>query len=189
MTNLENFEGMRDVVITEKLDGENTTVYSDGYIHARSMDGTNHPSRNWVKSFMGPRAHDIPEGWRVCGENVYGIHSIEYSKLNTFFFVFAVVDETNKVLAWDDVDEFCQLLEMVTVPIIYRGPWDEEKISQMIPGTSRFGDHAEGYVMRNAKSFPMDEYGLNVAKYVRKGHIQTDDHWTKNWKPATLGGE
>ena len=26
------------VVITEKMDGENTTIYADGYIHARSLD-------------------------------------------------------------------------------------------------------------------------------------------------------
>ena len=25
-----------------------------------------------------------------------------------------------------------------------------------------------------------------VGKYVRKGHVQTDEHWTKNWKQAKL---
>lgn len=36
------------VVITEKMDGENTTLYRDG-LHARSLDSRHHPSRNWVK--------------------------------------------------------------------------------------------------------------------------------------------
>ena len=42
-----HFEG-QTVIITEKMDGENTTLYRD-YLHARSVDGRHHPSRNWVK--------------------------------------------------------------------------------------------------------------------------------------------
>ena len=33
------FEDM-NVVVTIKMDGENTTIYPDGYVHARSLDGT-----------------------------------------------------------------------------------------------------------------------------------------------------
>lgn len=46
-----NFHGKR-VIVTEKMDGENTTVYHDGYIHARSIDGRNHNSRNWIKNYL-----------------------------------------------------------------------------------------------------------------------------------------
>ena len=42
----------REVVVTEKLDGENTTLYRDG-LHARSLDSAHHPSRAWVKSLQG----------------------------------------------------------------------------------------------------------------------------------------
>ena len=189
LVKVDQFESMHEIIVTEKLDGENTSVYSDGYLHARSMDGTSHPSRNWVKSFMASRYHDIPKGWRVCGENVYGIHSIEYKGLPTFFFLFSVVDDTNTCLSWDDIVELAQLLDVATVPVIYRGPWDEEKIKSILPAKSTFGTSIEGYVVRNSKAFPMDEYGLNVAKFVRKGHIQTDDHWMKNWKPASLKKE
>jgi hypothetical protein len=91
LADISNFEKMREVVVSEKMDGECTTCYSDGYLHARSMDGTSHLSRNWVKSFMASRYQDIPNGWRLCGENVYGIHSIEYEELSTFFFLFSVI--------------------------------------------------------------------------------------------------
>jgi len=40
----------REVVVTEKMDGENTTLYDDT-LHARSIDGRYHPSRDWVKRF------------------------------------------------------------------------------------------------------------------------------------------
>jgi len=183
------FEIMREVVVTEKLDGENTTIYSDGYIHARSIDSDNHPSRNWVKRELVSKAYELPEGWRICGENVYAIHSIEYNSLPTFFFVFAVIDDTNTCLSWDDTKEFVEVLGLQTVPLLYRGHWDEDRIRQCMRRTSSFGTAQEGYVVRNAGSFPMNEYAQNVAKYVRKGHVQTDEHWTKNWKPAKLKEE
>ena len=44
---VEFFQG-RNIQITEKMDGENTTLYSD-YLHARSLDSRHHPSRDWVK--------------------------------------------------------------------------------------------------------------------------------------------
>jgi hypothetical protein len=62
-----------DVVVTEKLDGENTTLYRD-YLHARSLDSRTHPSRDWVKGFWAQLAGDIPDGWRICGENLWATH-------------------------------------------------------------------------------------------------------------------
>lgn len=40
---LDQFD-VKEVVITEKLDGENTTIYCEG-THARSIDGRYHSSR------------------------------------------------------------------------------------------------------------------------------------------------
>jgi RNA ligase len=68
------FQG-REVVVTEKMDGENTSLYRNG-LHARSLDSRHHPSRDWIKAWHGGIAHHIPEGWRLCGENVYARHSI-----------------------------------------------------------------------------------------------------------------
>jgi len=53
-----------------------------------------------------------------------------------------------------------------------------------IPETSAFGSICEGYVVRNKESFPENEFNQNVAKCVRLGHVQTDEHWTKNWVKA-----
>ena len=59
---LEAFHG-REVVVTEKMDGENASLYSNHY-HARSLDSRHHGSRDWIKSFHGTVRHNIPEGWR-----------------------------------------------------------------------------------------------------------------------------
>lgn len=37
LDSIEHLERLEDVVVTEKLDGENTTLYHD-YLHARSVD-------------------------------------------------------------------------------------------------------------------------------------------------------
>jgi hypothetical protein len=39
------------------------------------------------------------------------------------------------------------------------------------------GQEVEGFVMKNIDRFHYDDFGNNIAKYVRKGHVQTDEHW------------
>ena len=58
------------VIVTEKMDGENTNMYRDR-IHARSIDSSHHESRSWVKSFHAQIKDSIPSGVKICGENLY----------------------------------------------------------------------------------------------------------------------
>ena len=44
---LKDFEG-KGVVVTEKLDGENASIYSD-YYHPRSVIDDGHEKRSWLK--------------------------------------------------------------------------------------------------------------------------------------------
>lgn len=34
--------------------------------------------------------------------------------------------------------------------------------------------------------FHNDDFAENVMKWVRKDHVQTDEHWTRNWKKAKI---
>lgn len=43
-----------------------------------------------------------------------------------------------------------------------------------------------GVVIRNADSFPIDDFQKNVVKYVRENHVQTDSHWRRNWTKAKI---
>ncbi len=180
-----HLEQLEDVVVTEKLDGENTTLYHD-YLHARSVDSKSHPSRDWLKQFHATIRHNIPEDFRICGENVYAKHSIFYDALTTYFYVFAIF-QGDMCLSWDDTLEWSQLIGLEIVPVFYRGKWDEEAIKACWSGTSAFGAAQEGYVVRNAGSFKCDEFQKNMAKYVRPGHVTTDQHWMhKAVQPNTL---
>ncbi len=165
-----------EVVATIKLDGENTTMYTDG-LHARSMDGRSHPSRDWVKMFHGTFAHEIPYGLRICGENMYACHSIFYDNLASYFYGFSIW-EAEKCLSWDDTLQWFTLLGITPARELYRGPFDLARIDALTAALDPEKD--EGLVVRCTSAFTMDDFGQQapkIAKWVRKGHVQTDEHW------------
>lgn len=180
--NLYNLLG-QEVVITEKLDGENTSFHSDK-AHARSIDGKGHPSRTWVKALHGTVRHLIPSHIQIVGENMYAKHSIFYDRLSTYFYLFGVIDkERDVLLSFDETGEWAKKLGLEVVPILYSGIFREEFV---MPERSFCGDKIEGYVVRLAREIKLDEYHRCVAKFVRKGHVQTDIFWHKNWIPNKL---
>lgn len=170
---LSGFEGQR-VIVTEKMDGENTTMYSD-YIHARSVDSRTHPSRNWVKQFWSRLSGDIPAGWRICGENLYAKHSIQYDDLSTYFMGFSIWNDMNECLSWDDTTEWFNLFGVRPVRVIYDGLFDAKVIRNL--WNPKDWDSSEGYVVRVAESYRYADFRHKVGKFVRHGHVQTVKHW------------
>jgi hypothetical protein len=164
----------KEIVITEKMDGENTTMYRDG-IHARSVDGRHHPSRDWVKALHASICREIPEGWRFCGENLYARHSISYEALDSYFYLFSIWNEENISLSWDEVRAWAEMLGLITVPELHRGEWEEKKVRQITANLNTATQ--EGFVVRSAGRFHYNEFGRSLAKWVRRGHVQTDKHW------------
>lgn len=173
--NVNHFIG-KEVVVTEKLDGEGTTLYRD-YMHARSIHSANHPSRHWVKTFHANFAYRIPKDWRLCGENVYAKHSIYYQGLTSYFYLFSIWNEENICLSWDETVAFAAELGIETVPVLYRGIFDEEQIKRTFTGKSFFEGEQEGYVIRNTSSFHYEDFRYNLGKFVRPQHVQTSEHW------------
>ncbi len=169
------FAGKR-IVVTIKMDGENTTVYPDGTFHARSMDSKHRSYHSYLANIVNTFYYNIPTGYRVCGEYMYAKHSISYDNLDTYFYVFGIYDDKNTCLSWEDTTKLCKELGIITVPVVYEGIYDEEKIKQLAKETVANGQ--EGIVVRIADSFQYEDFSKNVAKFVRKGHVQTDEHWT-----------
>lgn len=187
LAGVEQFEG-RLVVVTEKRDGECTSLYGDGIVHARSIDGRGHPWQDVVKAEWAGKAHELPSGWRVVGENLRAQHSITYDGLRQWVEVFAVFDETNTALGWEETVEVCDMLGLVTVP--YCGErkgvfvWDERYVRSLGGGLDTSA--TEGYVVRVADPVPYQRWGDLVGKWVRRDHVQTADHWSHTWQPNRL---
>lgn len=174
---LKQFEN-HEVVVTVKQDGENTTMYYD-YLHARSIEYSPHESRSWVKSLHSRIAHDIPKGWRVCGENLFAKHSIKYENLNDYFQVFSIWNDKNFCLSWQEALVWVELLGLKMVPTLYVGSWNEKLIRGLYQPEFN-GDPMEGYVVRLTDSFHYRDFRRCTAKYVRAGHVNSSDHWIRN---------
>lgn len=162
-----------EVVITEKMDGENTSLYSNK-LHARSTDSRDHPSRHWIKTFHASIKNQIPKDHRICGENLYAKHSIGYDHLKSYFYAFSIWNE-DRCLNWSDTFKTCKHLNLELVPVKYIGPFDSKVLKQCIDDLDTKKE--EGLVIRSTQSFLLSTFSQHVAKYVRKNHVQTDQHW------------
>lgn len=173
LVDLDAFEG-REIVVTEKLDGENTTLYADG-LHARSLDSAHHPSRAWIKALHGRIATRIPAGWRVSGENVFARHSIAYAELESWFYAFSVWDGSDRCLDWDATVRFTRELGVPVPHVLFRGRFDEKALRKTSIDTAI----REGYVVRTTEGFRREDFARHIAKWVRPSHVQTDQHWMR----------
>jgi len=178
-----------DVVVLEKLDGESTTIYSDAYLHARSLDSAHNMTRDWVKRMASVLACDIPKGWRFVFENVHYYHSIHYQSLEGFAYLLSIWNDCNERIAYDDMKEYAEVLDLPTPKELYRGKFDEDvlrKIANELDLTK-----TEGYVVTVTKAVPMKDVTKSIAKFVRKNHCQPNkegkvEHWLKNTYPNVI---
>lgn len=180
---LKQFIG-KEIVVTEKLDGECTTLYHD-YMHARSLDSRHNVSRDWVKKMHSVIRFDIPENWRLVGENLWAEHSIRYKDnvLDGYFYLFAIFNELGTIIDFDDMLEFAELLELPTPDIFYRGVYNENDIKDIAKNLDR--SKHEGYVIRLKENIPQNknEFMNGVAKFVRANHVsEGSEHWLNNIK-------
>ena len=167
-----------EVVVLLKLDGENFNGYRDG-CHARSIDSRHHASRDWAKRRWNEVKHNLPEGWKVSAENMRAVHTIEYSDLPSYLMVFAIWDENRNCLGFDRTLEWCELLGLHHVPILYKGPYDLERLRAI--ANELDPEKQEGFVVRVSSDFHYDDFSTCVAKYVcpefREKLEDTDEHW------------
>lgn len=195
----QDIQQIKQIVHTEKLDGENNCLSKYG-VFARSHAAPTESA--WTKKLrdhwilIKEQLGDL----EIFGENLYAIHSIEYQRLSNHFYVFAI-RENDYWLSWDEVKFYAALLDFPTVPElgIINAPFAqkvfEENIFSLVGEPSVFGSVdvlenklcvKEGIVSRNTVAFHIDDFSKNVFKYVRKGHVKTDEHWTRNWQKAPL---
>ena len=143
-----------EVVISEKLDGENCGMTKDG-VYARShATFTTSPWSKEVRQLHSILKHDLSDDVFLFGENMEGIHSIEYTDLTSYFYLFGVRDNYNWV-SWDEVEEYSYILDVPTAPVLFRGvinTYYELKtiVEELVSQPSILGGPRAGIVIRTA---------------------------------------
>ncbi|PUV24766.1 MULTISPECIES: RNA ligase family protein [Sphingobacterium] len=196
-----DIQSFSDLLYTEKLDGENNCLSRRGVFARSHAAPTTSPWTARLREHWGRLKNDLGN-LEFFGENLYAVHSIEYTQLEHYYYVFAVrVKDT--WLSWEEVSFYAALFDLPLVPLlrsekvadIQQIMQLEETVQNLASQPSVLGSidprqgtecTSEGLVCRNADAYPVSRFQHNVFKYVRKGHVQTDEHWTKSWKRTKL---
>jgi hypothetical protein len=123
--------GGAPIVITEKLDGENTCLNRWG-VFARSHAA---PTRNPWASYLWDTWNRVKNelgDLEIFGESLYAVHSITYTGLRDgYFYVFALRDG-ERWLAWDEVTLYARLLDLPTVPVLWKGTVKANELEPLV---------------------------------------------------------
>ena len=195
---------IKKIIHTEKMDGGNTCENGIGVFARSHAAPSTHPWDKHLKEKHSIIQKDLKDNdIELFGENMYAQHSIIYPRLDSHYYIFAV-RQLDMWLSWEEVKWYAEFFEFPTVPelgthdILITSP---NEIARFVVETSKqpsvFGSQQyvngvledctrEGIVTRNVDEYPVNKFKQNVFKYVRKGHVTTDEHWSRNWKRARL---
>lgn len=189
---LKSFAKMSDLVLTEKLDGQNNCFNKNGVFARSHTSPTVHPWDKPMRERWNLIKNDL-NNLEIFGENMYATHSIGYKKLESYLYVFAV-REGDYWLSWEEVKFYAAMLDFPTVPEIkiktkLKDIFDETKDENIIlenwlsenlgmsweksvetPGILggfdplTHEDCSEGFVIRNIDGYKTNEGSIPVAK-------------------------
>jgi len=176
LRNLSVLNSADEVVFTEKMDGENTTIHQAG-CHARSPDSGYHASRDWMKAFAAGVSPSLSENERIVGEYLFARHSVAYDGLQSYFLGFAwIVDGV--VQSWDATLDRFDALGIHPVSALHRGSFNDAAVNMVLADLDL--NQQEGFVVRTTAEFQEADMGTHMAKYVRADHVQSETHWMKS---------
>ena len=111
-----SFAQKENLVLTEKLDGQNNCFNKRGVFARSHAAPTQHPWDKPMRERWNLIKNDLND-LEIFGENMYGIHSIAYDRLESYFYVFAV-REGDTWLSWEEVKFYAEMLDFPVVPEI-----------------------------------------------------------------------
>jgi hypothetical protein len=198
----QDIQNIQQLVHTEKLDGENNCLNKWGVFARSHAAPAISPWTSTLRQFWQLIKNDLGN-LEIFLENCYAIHSLYYQNLEHHFYVFAI-RENDIWLSWEETRFYAALIDLPVVPVIsVENPQGSKAAYEQAilhnagqrgafcPVDTGTGQPAtmEGIVSRNAAAYGKEAFSKNVFKYVRKGHVKTDEHWTRNWKRAPLKSE
>ncbi|KKO88750.1 2'-5' RNA ligase [Sphingobacterium sp. Ag1] len=195
-----DIQSFHKLLFTEKLDGENNCLSRRGVFARSHAAPTTSPWTAQLREHWSRLKNDLDD-LEFFGENLYAVHSIEYLQLEHYYYVFAARIK-DQWLSWEEVTFYASLFDLPTVPVLKLAKVKDLtefdlrcSVENLAKQSSIFASvdpktgkacTMEGIVCRNADTYAVSEFQHNVFKYVRKGHVQTDEHWTKSWHRAKM---
>lgn len=189
---VKSFAEKEGLILTEKLDGQNNCFNKQGVFARSHTAPTEHPWDKPMRERWELIKNDL-NNLEIFGENMYGVHSIEYTKLESFFYVFAV-REGDTWLSWEEVKFYAAMLDFPVVPELtittplnacWKEGIDENRIledwltlnlgmtwEESVKTSGRLGGidptsrnpYSEGFVVRNKHAFQTNNGDLPVEE-------------------------
>ena len=98
-----------------------SSLLSISQVYARTVNTeATHPSFGPIKQLAAEVSYLLPHNLQLLGENMFGVHSIEYDGLEAFFYVFGALRDGSEWLSWDHVTELTNEIGVPTVPVVAR---------------------------------------------------------------------
>ena len=179
------------VVVTEKLDGGNTLLHS-GEVYGRSVSAP--CEGKWMAMVKKHHAWKVREpDLYLYGEDIYGVHSISYDPVpeSRTFHAFALRGGDGVFASFSEVEAYARRQGIPVVPVLFKGRFRSLAeirafLKRAHGEASLLGGEREGVVLRLARGFPAAEFQNSVCKSVRPGHVQSEEHWSRNWVPCKI---
>lgn len=181
------FQPGEEVVVTEKIHGSNARfVYIDGNQYAGSRNLWKSPGSpcKWRQALI-----DVPEIGDFCQSNpgytlygeitpTQGGYDYGTEKNEVRFFLFDIRKPDGSWIEHDDVADHVLTSRIVdTVPALYRGPYDKDKIDSLLSGPSmvRGAKHIrEGVVIKAVPERRVPRLGRAQLKVVSNEFLAKD---------------
>jgi hypothetical protein len=173
------------IVLTEKMDGSNTSLETKGCFARTHSGAPTHPSFDGLKALHAEVGFQMPSEMQFFGEWCFAKHSISYDALPGYFLLFGVRELDANVpfwYSWEEVEFWGEFFGLPTVPVLFKGTVSSEKelkelVESLMIQPSACGGIREGVVARVQREFKDDEFSTCILKCVRANHVQTSEHW------------
>lgn len=201
----QDIQKMKELVFSSKLDGEGNCLNEYGVFARSHAAPSDKPWSAYLRQKHAAMVHDLKKDQvEIFGESLYAQHSIEYPRIDDYFYVFAV-RHLDQWLSWEEVEWWASVFDFKTVPVLGRLPVAGLTETALIKHVKELGAQPEvfgsydvadnkpcsreGIVFRNVDGFHVDAFVQHVQKMVRRGHVKTSEHWERHWKRAFLKHE
>ena len=129
----------------------------------------------------------------LYGEDIYGVHSITYGPVpeDETFYAFALRKSEGAFASFAELEAYANERNIPVVPVLFSGQFQSLAdirgfVEHAHVEPSVLGGEREGIVLRLADGYSTREFSGSVCKSVRLGHVATEEHWTRNWRPCRI---